>query len=204
MGIQGNKLYRTLVNFKKTADHHYGGGRLSMIKFLYYSLFRVNTFIVYEIDLQGDLPHHELEPEFKVLKPTIEELRLCRKDLNLPREFYYDELHGVKNAYLVFCGKEIAYIHWVYVKGDPNRFLLLSDDIAELNYNTTLPKFRGRNLMKKMMRYIHLDLKKQGFKRACGLANAENIAATKSAERSGFKEHSRIKTIGPFNRKISI
>ncbi len=205
MNRKKGKVYKTFSELKKTSVQHYGDTPLSVPKFIYYSFFKINTFIVFVMDLTRELPPHELDSDFTVVKPTIEELRAYREGLDhLPREFYYDELHGIKNVYLVLCNNEIAYIHWVYVKGDPNRFLRLSDGVAELNYNTTLPKFRGRGLMKKMMRYIHLDLKKQGFTKACGLANADNIPAVKSALRAGFQVHSRVKAIGPLNRKIDI
>lgn len=197
------KLYRTGRELKGTAVHHYGDSNasISILKFLYYSFFRVNTFILYEISLKEELQGHGMGSEFNILKPTTTELDGYRKGLNLPREFYYDEIHGVKNVYLVFCGDEIAYIHWVYLSGDPNRFLRLSSYTAELNYNTTLSKFRGKGLMNKMMRYINLDLKDRGFSKACGVVNADNLPAVKSMERAGFKIHSRIKAVGPFNSK---
>ena len=200
------KLHKTCSELKKTATHHYEdrNAYVSIMRFLYHSLLRVNTFVVYEIDLKGDLPDHELGNEFKILKPTMQELANYRRSPDLPREFYYDEIHGVKNAYILVKGDRIAYIHWVYVKGDPNRFLRLRDDTAELNYNTTLPEFRGKGLMGKMMRYINLDLRDQGFSKAYGVVNAENIPAIKSMEKAGFHVHSRIKTLGPLHRKLAL
>jgi RimJ/RimL family protein N-acetyltransferase len=199
-----NKLLFTIKEFKKTAYHHYGHNILSIFKFIYYSGLRINTFIIYEKDLNEELLSHNLDPDFKVITPTEEELETFRKGLDLTREFYYDKVHGVKKCYLVFCKNEIAYIHWIYRKGDPNRFLILGDGVAELNYNTTVPKFRGRGLMAKMILYIFHDLKKQGYKKAVGVIHENNIPGVKSAERAGWCEIGRIKTIGPFNRKIKV
>jgi hypothetical protein len=198
------KILLTLKELKKTAYHHYGDSISSIPKFFYYSFFKVNTFVVVGFDLKGEIPVYPLDPGFIVLKPTIEELKNYRSGKNLPREFYYDQIHGIKTCYLVLYGNEIAYIHWIYLKGDYNRFLKLSDGTAELNYNTTLPKFRGRGLMGRVMVCILSDLKKQGYTKAIGVVNAENPPALKSTIKAGFVELGRLKTFGPINKKFSV
>ena len=198
------KLFLTLKDFKKTAYHHYGDRISSIPKFIYYSFFNVNTFVVIGFDLNNNITDYPLDSDFKVIKPTIDELNRYRKGKNLPREFYYDQIHGIKTCYLTLCQGELAYIHWIYQKGDYNRFLKLSSDIAELNYNTTLPKFRGRGLMGKMLVYILSDLKKHGYNQAVGVIHGKNPPALKSTIKAGFKELGRIKTYGPFNKKYSI
>jgi GNAT superfamily N-acetyltransferase len=198
------KVIFTLRNLKKTAYHHYGNNVISIIKFFYYSVLKINTFIILGTELNVELPPYHLEPEFVVIKPTLEELSKLRQGKDLPREFYYDQIHGVKTCYLVLHGDEIAYIHWLYFKGDHNRFLVLSDGVAEFNYNTTLPKFRGKGLMAGMMAYILRDLQKEGYKKAVGVIHEKNIPAIKSAKRAGLKELRRIKTWGPFNKKIKV
>ena len=198
------KLSITLKELRKTAHHHYGYNISSIPKFIYYSLFNINTFVVVGMDLNEELPKYPLDPEFKVIKPTIKELNKLRVGKNLPREFYYDQIHGVKTCYIAMAEDEMAYIHWIYKKGDYNRFLKLSSDVAELNYNTTLTKFRGRGLMGKMLVYILSDLKKRGYRKAVGVIHGGNPAALKSTIKAGFKELCRIKTYGPFNKKYSI
>ena len=175
-----------------------------MIKFLYYSGIRINTFFVYENDLTMELPEHNLDPEFNVMKPTLEELAKIREGLDLPREFYYDKIFHVNTCYLVFKGDELAKIYWVLFKGDYNRFLILSDSVAELNYNTTLPKFRGKQLMAKMMIYISQDLKKAGYKKVMGVIHEFNPPALKAIEKAGFRKIAKIRTLGPFNRKMKV
>lgn len=69
-----NKLLLTLRDFKKTAYHHYGESPFSFLRFLYYSGVRINTFFVYENDLLRELPEHNLESDYRVVKPTLEEL----------------------------------------------------------------------------------------------------------------------------------
>jgi len=198
------KILLTIKEFKKTAYHHYGHNISSIPKFLYYSFLSINTFVVVGVKLENVLPSLPLDPEVKVIKPTLEELNSIRSGKDLPREFFYDLVHGVKNCYVAFWGNEIAYIHWIYVKGDPNRFLVLSDGVAELNYNTTLPKFRGHRLQAKMLAYIFEDLRKSGFKQAVGVINEKNPPAIKGAKRAGMEEIAKIRTLGPFNRKFVV
>lgn len=199
-----NKTLGTLACLRRTARHHYGNNAMSIIKFIYYSALRRNTFVVYGLDLNNPVRDHELSQAFRVLTPTPEELHTLRQDLDLPREFYYDKMHGVRTCYLAMSNGEIAYIHWVYVKGDPNRFLKLSEGVAELNYNTTLPKFRGKGLMGRMMAYIARDLQRKGYSKVVGVAHIANGPAIKNALWAGFKEIGRIKTMGPFNSTMKI
>ena len=205
-GIISNlKKFRvTLNNFKKTAYHHYGDSPLSYFKFIYYSGLRINTFIVYENDLARELPPHDLDSEFEVIKPSLEELRNIRIGKNLPREFYYDQLLNASTCYLAFCEGELAYIHWLFFKGDHSRFLILSDGVAELNYNTTLPGFKGRRLSAKMMAYISKDLQNSGYSKVMGIIHERNIASIKCILLAGFRETGRIKALGPLHRKMKI
>lgn len=191
-----------MKEFRKTAYHHYGAGWTNIFKFFYYSLFSLNTFVVYGRDLKGDLTIPNLGKNYRIILPNEQELDNLRRGLDLPREFYYDKIHHVKKCYLVLCGNEIAYIHWVYFRGDPSRFIKLREGTAELNYNTTLPKFRGQGLMATMMAYITADLKEQGYKRVVGVINKKNPPALHSAQKAGWSEITRIRAFGPFNRKI--
>jgi RimJ/RimL family protein N-acetyltransferase len=165
---------------------------------------RINTFIIYKNDLTKKLPPDNLDPEFEVIKPTLEELDKLRLGKTLPREFYYDKIYNVETCYLAFSRSELAYIHWVFFKGDYSRFLILSDGVAELNYNTTLPKFRGRRLSAKMMAYISKDLQDSGYKKVMGIIHEHNIASIKCIEQAGFKEVRRIKALGSFHKKLKV
>jgi hypothetical protein len=189
---------------QKTAHYYYGHNTLSLVKFLYYSLFSLNGFIIYGADLSKDLPLYPLGSDIQVIKPTQEELDNLREGLDLPREFYFDRIHQVNKCYLALCQGEIAYIHWVYVKGDPSRFLRLSNGVAELNYNTTLQKFRGFGLMGKMMAYISRDLKEEGYRKVVGVIHEKNLPACRSAEKAGWSQMARIRTLGPFNKRLSV
>ncbi len=198
------KLLLTVKEFKKTAYHHYGQSPLSLLKFIYYSCIRINTFYVFENDLEKELPEHNLDSDFRVIKPTLEELARIREGRDLSREFYCDKIYNVTTCYLTFKGNELAHIYWVFFKGDYSRYLILRDGAAEVNYNTALPKFRGNRLMAKMMAYISKDLKKAGHRKVMGVIHEFNYPAIKSAEIAGFKKIAEIKSLGPIHRKLKV
>ena len=200
----GRKLSQTAKGFEDAARYYYGDDRWRYVSFFYYSFFRVNTFLVFENILDKDLPVLELGPEFKIMKPTMEELQELRQGKTLPREFYYDDVCKARECYLVLCGQDLAYIHWVFFEGDYSRFFLFGADVAELNYNITMPRFRGRYLSAKVMAYISRDLKERGFRKAVGAIHEHNIASIKCIKRAGFREAFRIRALGQFNRKYSI
>lgn len=198
------KILLTIKELKKTAYHHYGESPTSIIKFLYYGLFSVNNFIVFENKYDEKVPQFDFDPGYKVIMPTMEELEKTRTGKELPREFYYDRIHNIKTCFLALYNDEIAYIHWVYFKGDYSRFLKIGDNTAEINYATTLPQFRGRRLSGKMFAYATKHLQDMGYKRVIMICNENNPAVIKTFLQAGFKEIRRIKAIGPFNRKIAV
>jgi len=198
------KLIITAKELKKTAYHHYGNNFLSLFKFVYYSILRINRFNIYENKFSQDEVLIKLDPEYKIVVPSLSELNKIREGEKLPREFYYDRIHKLKKCYLAFKGKELAYIHWVQFKGDHSRFLVLGDNVAELNYNTTLPSHRGKYLSAKMMSYISKDLKKHGIKKVMGVIHEKNLASIKTIEKAGFSRVGVIKALGPFNKKMEI
>lgn len=198
------RLSATLKDFRKTAYHHYGNHPLSLVKFLYYSGLRVNTFIVCGMDLSGIVPAPAFAPGFRVVKPSLEELERARSGQSLTREFHYDRILGLKTCYLVFQGEALAYIHWVVFKGEHSRFLILGDRVAELNYNTTIPEFRGNRLQANTMLHICRDLQELGYRRVCGVIHELNTPSLRAAQRAGWRELARVRALGPFNRKVAL
>jgi hypothetical protein len=196
-----NKLYFTITNIRKTAYQHYGPSPFSLLKFIYYGLFRVNMFILFENDLKNEIPAYKIDNKFTLLMPSIIELDEMRKGKDLPREFYYDKIHNVKKCFVVTCDGEMAYIHWVYFKGDHNRFLKLEDFSAELNYAYTQERFKGQGLYKYTIAYSTQYLKSVGYKKVIGICHIENYPVIKTLTNIGFREKKRFIAIGPFNGK---
>jgi len=82
--------------------------------------------------------------------------------------------------------------------------LKLGDGVAEVNYITTLPEFRGKKLMATMMIFTMNDLKGKGYKKLVSVVNTLNPPALKSMLAAGFKEVRKLKTLGYFSRKYTI
>src|SRR2546428_9919751 len=161
------KLIFTLTHIGAVSRHHYGNGSTGLLKFIYYSLVKLNTFIIYQCDLTKPLPQITLDKRFQILKPTLQELNALRMGKALPREFYSDRFHKVKTCYIALHGGDLAYIHWVYFNGDYSRFLRLRREVVEINHVTTLPAFRGQHISAKMLVATAKDLQEAGYKKLC-------------------------------------
>ena len=135
---------------------------------------------------------------------SIDDLSGLRHRKNYPREFYCDKVHSFNSCYAMFDGNELAYIHWVYAKGDYSRFLKLKETQAEINNIFTLEPYRGMGLCQQALEGAVYDLRQRGFKEIVAVVHSENIASIKSFQRTGFEEVCQIKTYGVFNRKITI
>jgi ribosomal protein S18 acetylase RimI-like enzyme len=164
----------------------------------------VNTFLVFEYDLRREIPGVELDSQIRVIEPTLKELDRLRQERDLPREFFCDKINNGKRCCLAFYREEIAYIHWVYSKDDYSRFLVLSEDVCEINHVATLPRFRGRKLASKMLAYASKGLQGLGYKKVVVVVHQNNVAFIKNIRRLDFIETKRIKTLGPFNRKVIV
>jgi GNAT superfamily N-acetyltransferase len=167
-------------------------------------MFRVNTFIVFQNTFTEEVPQYDFDPGFRVVQPTLQELDEIRKGKELTREFYCDKTQKLRTCFLALFGDEIAYIHWVCFKGDYSRFLKMGDNVAEINYVTTLPKFRGKRLSAKMFAYTTKCLQTMGYKKIIIICHEENPPIIKSFKLAGYKEVCRIKALGPFNKKINV
>jgi hypothetical protein len=175
-----------------------------MLRMMYHSALRVNTFVLFERALDDVSSPVRLPPEYKVVRPTTEELEKIRSGRELPREFFCDRFHGVKHCYIVMHGAQPAYIHWIYAKGDANRFLRLDDRVAEINYITTVRQFRGKGMMTTMLLFTMNELKRMGYKKVVSVVNTLNPPAVKSMRAAGFMEAREIRTLGFFNRRYVV
>jgi hypothetical protein len=173
---------------------------------LYSNYFHVLNFILYKRDICDGFTGISLEPQFRCIESDLDLLRKERKaNRNLPREFYIDQSHGGKFFYLVYHENEIAYIHWIFRRGEYSRFFSIQDDaIFEFNYNFTLPKFRGNRLQAKTMNYICEDMKRKGFKIALGAVSTGNILSVKGMAKTGLKEFRRVHSYFSFVKKTKV
>jgi len=199
-----NKVIAACLNIRKNAKYYYGDKPFSILKYLFYGVFRINTFLVFENGFEKPVPEFEFDDGFIPLIPTLDELERIRKGKELPREFFCDTTHNGRMCFVALFQDEPAYIHWAFFKGDNSRFLKLNDTTAEINYATTLSKFRGKRISGRMFAFSTRHLQRLGYKKVVMVCHEENPPIIKSFKQAGFREVRRIKAIGPFNRKISV
>lgn len=194
-----NKLRELCVYFIKK-------GFKDTVQRIYSNYFHVVTFILYKRELDDGYLGIVFDQDFRCIEGNLHLLkreREARKDL--PREFYVDRTHGGKVFYLVYYRDELAYIHWIFRKGEYSRCFDIQDEVTvEFNYNLTLPQFRGNRLQAKTMNYICEDLRKKGYKRAVGAVAAGNVLSIKGMNRTGLKEFRRVKSYFSFLRKTVV
>jgi len=173
---------------------------------IYSNYFHILTFILYKRELDDGFSGIMLDGDYRCVEGNLDMLDKLRKERDdLPREFYIDQTHGGRLFYLVYSRDELAYIHWVFRKGEYSRFFDIKDEsTVEFNYNITLPKFRGNRLEAKTMNYICEDLRKKGYKRAVGAVSVGNVLSIKGMNRTGLKEFKRVKSYFSFVKKRKV
>lgn len=172
--------------------------------FFYYTFFRVNVFNIYCFDLTRQAPEPLPMEGIQVLQPTLEELAALRAGRDLPHEFYYDQSHGLTTCQIAVKGGEVAYIQWICQAGDASRFFRLGEGVARITNVTTLPAFRGQQLMTKMFSFTLPVLQEKGYRKVVSAIHSENVASIKSILRAGYRQIGSVRTVGRFNRKTVI
>jgi hypothetical protein len=117
----------------------------ALMKVMYYNIVKKNRFAIFELDLQKELESVSLDPkQFSVRVIDYKELgsMIAGKD-NLPREFFMNEIDGVRYCVVVISADRIGHISWIYLKGDKDRWFDLTDEEAHVNYSFTFGEFRG-------------------------------------------------------------
>lgn len=186
---------------KESIESLYGNGILSYFKFIYISFLRCNVFLIMNMDVTKYESNMNLEG-FSYSQ-DIEILKRFRSDKNLPKQFYMDELKGLKRVCIVLKGNDIVHIHWVVFSGDFSRFLMISPGHAEINYALTLPEYRNFKIFRKALCITLESLKKNNINFVFGVTHSDTIASIKVLESIGFRTCGRIRTFGQFNLKKS-
>ncbi len=197
------KIKSVIENIRENASYHYSDQNFAVLRYLYFSLFRINKFLAFEYDRIADAPPFEFETPFRIeVKTDADELRRICTDHQMPRECYYADILNLHLCFLLYHEDEIALIYWISLPGEYSRFFKLKPDTAELYYVTTLPRFRGRALSEKIARYACHYLRQAGYRKAVVVIHKTNIASIKPMLRAGFKQFRTITAIGPFNLKV--
>jgi len=169
-------------------------------------IFSVTTFRVNICELNSECEGITVDPEYKIIIDDLAALDQLRSEVEgLPREFYIDRTHKAKRFYLLVHGKEPAFIHWVFGKGEYSRFCKIQDDVTvELQYGYTMPSFRGKRLVAKALNYTCNDLRKKGFKRVINVVSEGNVSCHRGMEFSGLKEYTKVKSYFSYVKKVTI
>jgi hypothetical protein len=165
----------------------------SILKVLYYNVIKINRFAIFEFDLTQEFAGPSLDPQkYQVSVMNFEDLaRVVAGKENLPREFYMNEIDGVRQCVLVMSGDRIGHISWIYLKGDKDRWFDLKDDEAHVNYSFTFPGFRGIAFFPEALRASAVWLKNHNYRRIIMDVHEETIFMINS-----MKKIAEVKRIG--------
>jgi RimJ/RimL family protein N-acetyltransferase len=199
------KILSVIKSIRSNALYHYSSRRFPVLRYLYFAMFRINKFLVFERDHIVDVPPVQFEPPFHIeIKTDADELRRICDAYRMPRECYYGDILGLHLCFLVYHADEIALLYWLSLPGEYSRFLKLNKGTAEIYYVSTLPKFRGMGLPTKTALFACRYLSQAGYRKAAIVTHEMNVASIKTVVRAGFKRVRSITSIGPFNLKIRI
>jgi len=202
IGNTSRKVLSVIDNIEENSRYHYPDKPFAIFRYLYFSLFRINKFLVFERDLTGDIPSYHFEPPFRMeIKSNADELREICDRHQMPRECYYADILGLDLCFLLYHGDEIALLYWVSMPGQYSRFFKLNPNTVELYYVTTLPEYRGMGLSEKISHFASHYLKQKGFHKAVVVIHESNISSIKPIVRAGFMKVRSFVSIGPLNRK---
>lgn len=198
------KLRNIIMHFsllKESVVSLYGKGIFSYFKFVYISFFRCNVFLIMNMNIQKYEYSNNIDG-FSYSQ-DIEILKRFRSDKNLPKQFYMDKICGLKRVCIVLKGADIVHIHWVVFSGDFSRFLMLSPGHAEINYVLTLPEYRNLKIFRKALCKTINSLKNDNIDCIFAVSHSQAVASIKAFESVGLKTCGKIRTLGPFNFKMS-
>ena len=163
-------------------------GVLGTLDLLYVSLFKVNVFQVFFIDLRKPVSIPPAPPGIEFKQATPEELQRVRAGVtDLAIDYYCDELFGYTLPFFALVEGQVAAIVWLVLPGQPCRFLDLQDGDVEINYLEVNAAFRGRRIGQHLMAYQIQWAAAAGYKRLFTVPNVENIASLKPMLDLGFR-----------------
>lgn len=198
-----NKLYYVLITFRQSAQVEYGPGVLNLLIKIYYSFIRMNRFEVFVFNQTSNSSDSSVGDR-GISITDFSQLDKYRASDYVPKELCCDKMHLVTSCRIVVIDNELAYIHWIYTKGNQSRFIKLVDGVAEINNVLTFPRFRGQKIAAKELRCSAEQLRKEGYRKIVAVIHDQNIASIKSFASAGFVQTNVIRAWGPFHRKVSI
>jgi len=159
------------------------------------TLFRNDLIYVFAIDtetmskdvLKTTTSTGEKDNKVIIKKGEIEELEeFCKRTGANAWEFNCHTFDGVKDFFIAKDADTIQCITWIYKSRDQNRFLMLGDQNALLQYGLTLPEYRGKGLYPSVQRAAVQYLREQGYRKVYVLVHSLNAESQSSQTKAGF------------------
>lgn len=195
------KRLSSLKTLPRSLESSYGAGLQKYVKFLYYSVFRINTFVVMFADRNSMPGYADTVQELDWKEISLKSLDSYRQGKQLPREYHVDEMGWSRRCFGVWEDGAPCHIHWVHQGKDHSRFLRLGDADAEINHIVTMPGQRGKGLCAKAIRLTLRQLFDEGVERVYSVVHSENVASCKALAKAGMRPLMTLHSIGPFNLK---
>lgn len=175
------------------------------------TLFRNDLIYVFSIDTNQLIKETDNDVftkcksnEIEIRKGHVDELdEYCKKCNQRAWEYQCHKFDDVKDFFIARNDDTIMCITWIYKKGDPNRFLIMGDKQALLQYGLTLPEFRGCGLLPAVLKAIAKYLKNQGCEKVYGLIHHKNSSSIKGTTKAGFVKVGQLHLIKIFGIQIS-
>jgi GNAT superfamily N-acetyltransferase len=119
---------------------------------------------------------------------ALERLRDARRGaIDLPNEFWRDQINDASLCTLLTVNGEPASIIWVYPAPAKRPIVVLESTDAELSATYTLPKFRGRGFHRALLAYSTVwQLRERS--RLFMVAASDNLPSLKVISEVGYKE----------------
>jgi hypothetical protein len=176
-------------------------------------MFRIERFEIYAKDLVKTSSRREsigfakcdlLGKGTVIRKGKADDLkRLESFPPPLPWQFQCHKYDRVHDFFLAIDGEIIQHVVWIYYRNDPNRFIELGPQEAEIKAAFTAPRFRGKGLYRQAQLEITKYLAGKGFHRAYQSISHSNIPSKSAASKAGFRLQGEVNLIRILGMQVS-
>lgn len=169
------------------------------------AMFRNDPILVFCLDIENLEDSDSGDVSGLVIrKGEVSELDSLRMEMeSVPWEFSCHTYDGVTDFFVGCDGSRIVSIVWIYYKDDPNRLLKLGSRDAELKYGLTLPEYRGRGLLPRILRAQSRFLRERGIRRMYACIHEQNRSSIRGTMKAGFKLAGKCRLLKLFGVQVS-
>ena len=179
------RLTRHVRRFRLAVAH---GGWRNALYWAVFGTFRRNRLfgLVHELDGGLGAPARD-SVSFALM--TAEELAARRGRLaDPPSQFFQDVVDGVDTCAVVFHGRDIAGLIWVYDFQHSSRLFSLGPHEVELNQGIILRQFREAGLFRDLLVFACAALRERGVRRVFAMVHADNWRSLRAFRAVGFRD----------------